>query len=186
MLNFCYTLEYPAPRESPLTFDARMFAIGEKYLMEALQSYAADQFRKHLKNGDSHNDFKTAVNLVYSGMSDANNTIREIILQDTLARSIRSFPLERSKDEWMLDVPAFMLDILRVVRCIPPPNSEHTIFKCPTDGCDQHFSISTLRTARSAVVQCMRCEQRHDLSAGEWYKHRMTIRDVLDREGPRM
>lgn len=45
MIYFCYHLNYSDSGGDTMALQARMFALGEKYLMPSMQAYAVSKFR---------------------------------------------------------------------------------------------------------------------------------------------
>lgn len=67
---------------TPMTHSVKMFAIGEKYLIEPLQAFAADRLLKLILNCgfDCENDLDTAIVEVYNNTSGPKKTLRSALI----------------------------------------------------------------------------------------------------------
>ena len=188
MLNFCYALEYPAAAQSPITFDARMYAIGEKYLMEALQSYAAHSLRQRITTSWTIDDFGSAVHVAYTEMSDPDNVLRKIILESTLARYEDLFcgdmAARQSNAKLLADIPAYTVDVLQASSYIGQLDSRIHKYLCPAEGC--HYVMRQLdsyfTTEKRYTLACPKCKVPQTMLTSEWQKYRFTLEGYFEKE----
>ena len=121
MVNFCYDLEYDASdvkEEYDYLFHAQMFALGDRFGIKHLCSYAMTEY-KDCFGDDGANDWKEAIEsirFVYNGSSVVFAPFRKMICT-TWQQNFQDYWQEegfRAEYERLLeDVPEFARETLR-------------------------------------------------------------------------
>lgn len=122
MIDFCYRFEYSEPSDLSMTFHVAMFAMGEKYMIPALQSLAGSRFKESMATKWSVKDFTTAVRAIYEDTTDSHRALRSAAVKASAEHYIELF--RRREDtsfimvfihlqDYMFDVVAAQLEEAR-------------------------------------------------------------------------
>lgn len=177
MLKYCYLFKIEdenVPNVGPITFDVRMFALGEKYNIPGLCALAVETIDDNAKRHNfSEQDFCRAVHEAY-----INNTVsvtkspHRQLLRSTLLR----FATEEANlflsgsmkpfDDLLNSLPAFAADTTRALAA-QGSTRETRAYRCP-DGDSERWFWMDVPGSGEYRHDCEICEKWHTMTGIEW------------------
>ncbi|EME41029.1 hypothetical protein DOTSEDRAFT_27612 [Dothistroma septosporum NZE10] len=174
MIEFCYTFSYAeatAKDCGPLTKAVRMFALGDKYLISTLQTFAVDAFIHHLETSWDEQDFFEAVKLVYTGLSDPQRLLHNTIVETLRARYTSNSTWSTAFNDLLDITPGLAADAFRAIAQQPITTStlghKLKLYKCPAHPCPATF-LSIIGEDEAHLWRCPYCHLISSLTGKGW------------------
>lgn len=171
MIHFCYHFDYTEPATLPMTFHVRMFTVGEKYLIPALQSLAASRFRRTITAKWEIADFTSSVREVYEETTDPQRLLKSAVIEASTSRSAELFGADGNVDfSTMADeLPRYAMDVLRDTNKSNKRKRDEDegpwSFKCFINpSCAGRFTVKQREKSGIHKYECALCKHPYGFS----------------------
>lgn len=170
MIQFCYCAEYDEPATSPMSFHVSMFAMGEKYFIPALQSFAVSRFKHSVATKWNIQDFAEAVRGTYEDTTDSHRLLKTAVIEASVEHEAELFDEDDESGFGVVapELPNYTFDVLRKTNKAKKRNREVQRkaavrkFRCQTNGCAGHFVVDRPVVATyPQYFACMTCSRIH-------------------------
>ncbi len=176
LLIYLYTSNYSSnvddSNASP-TFDVRVFAVAEKYLVKPLMKIAARKFMDASHAKWDEGGFVDAMTVWRDSISDPGNVIGSCIVWLIHLHRDQLFKDHKNKSEFrrLLDRTPWLAAKVahEFFKTIKDYESMKT-YKCPQSYCVATFQAS-MREGKTSTYDCASCRGVFSKSVLEWSKH---------------
>lgn len=172
MITFCYQFDYDEPTTTPTAFHVRVFAIGEKYMVPALQSLAASRLRSSTKNKWNIADFTVVIKEVYENTTDLARQLRSAVIEASVEHKAELFGAD-ADDVFVKSAgeqPGYTLDIIREMSLTQKRKRDNEDgpwrYRCFVGGtgCPGGFTIEHRQENGTKSYHCTTCGAGHGLN----------------------